>query len=100
MGLRDSIWHAEGIPQDLQRLMASGRQIVDGELSSDLNGSTGFVNLSLPGGGKKRKKKTYTTPKKVRHMKKNVPLAVLKCYQVQSDGSVMSLKKICPNKNV
>ena len=36
----------------------------------------------LLGGGKKRKKKVYTTPKKIKHKRKKVKLAVLKYYEV------------------
>lgn len=36
----------------------------------------------LLGGGKKRKKKVYTTPKKIKHKRKKVKLAVLKLYKV------------------
>ena len=34
------------------------------------------------GGGKKRKKKQYTGPKKQKHVRKKVKLAVLKMYKV------------------
>jgi small subunit ribosomal protein S27Ae len=33
------------------------------------------------GGGKKRKKKNYTTPKKIKHKHRKVKLAVLKYYK-------------------
>ena len=37
--------------------------------------------LRLRGGGKKRKKKTYTKPKKVKHVHKKIKLRVLKFYK-------------------
>lgn len=40
--------------------------------------------LRLRGGAKKRKKKSYTTPKKNKHKRKKVKLAVLKYYKVCS----------------
>lgn len=40
--------------------------------------------LRLRGGAKKRKKKSYTTPKKNKHKRKKVKLAVLKYYKVRS----------------
>ena len=41
------------------------------------------VSFDYPrGGGKKRKKKNYTTPKKIKHKHKKVKLAVLKYYKV------------------
>ena len=44
--------------------------------------STLYVLLDLEGGGKKRKKKSYNTPKKNKHKHKKVKLAVLKYYKV------------------
>lgn len=40
------------------------------------------LNVDLLGGGKKRKKKVYTTPKKIKRKPKKVKLATLKFYQV------------------
>lgn len=40
--------------------------------------------LRLRGGAKKRKKKSYTTPKKNKHKRKKVKLAVLKYYKVEN----------------
>lgn len=54
--------------------------------------------LRLRGGGKKRKKKTYTKPKKVKHVHKSVKLAVLKFYRVDDNGKVQRLRKSCPNE--
>lgn len=46
--------------------------------------STLHLVLRLRGGAKKRKKKSYTTPKKNKHKRKKVKLAVLKYYKVKS----------------
>lgn len=54
--------------------------------------------MRLRGGGKKRKKKTYTKPKKVKHVHKAVKLAVLKFYRVDDNGKVQRLRKSCPNE--
>ncbi len=53
-------------------------------------------NIELLGGGKKRKKKTYTKPKKIKSKHKKVKLAVLKYYSVDQDGKVKRLRKECP----
>lgn len=46
--------------------------------------STLHLVLRLRGGAKKRKKKSYTTPKKNKHKRKKVKLAVLKYYKVRN----------------
>ena len=56
--------------------------------------------LRLRGGGKKRKKKVYTTPKKIKHKRKKTKLAVLKYYKVDSDGKIERLRRECPNETV
>jgi len=57
--------------------------------------STIDLLLSLRGGAKKRKKKTYTTPKKIKHKRKKVKLAVLKYYKVDADGKIEHLRREC-----
>ena len=52
--------------------------------------------LRLRGGGKKRKKKTYTKPKKIKKVHKTFKLAALKFYSVSDDGKVKLLRKECP----
>ncbi|KFZ16598.1 hypothetical protein V501_02138 [Pseudogymnoascus sp. VKM F-4519 (FW-2642)] len=51
---------------------------------------------SLRGGAKKRKKKVYTTPKKIKHKRKKTKLAVLKYYKVDGDGKIERLRRECP----
>lgn len=41
------------------------------------------LNCNLIGGGKKRKKKSYSTPKKIKHKRKKVKLATLRYYKVR-----------------
>mmetsp|Transcript_63249 Transcript_63249/g.117681 ORF Transcript_63249/g.117681 Transcript_63249/m.117681 type:complete len:155 (+) Transcript_63249:105-569(+) len=60
--------------------------------------STLFLNLELLGGAKKRKKKTYTKPKKIKHKRKKVKLAVLKYYKVDSNDKVTRLRRECPHE--
>lgn len=68
----------------------AGHQLEDSELLEDLpEECTLHLNLELLGGGKKRKKKTYTKPKKIKRKHKKVKLAVLKYYRVdQASGKV------------
>ena len=41
---------------------------------------------------------TYTTPKKIKHVRKKVKMAVLKYYKVDSDGKIKRLRRECPTE--
>lgn len=86
------------------RLVCAARDLTDADTSALLSefgvcdGSTVSELVRLLGGGKKRKKKTYTKPKKAKHVHKNVKMASLKYYKVGDDGKIERLRRECPEE--
>ncbi|KAG0045053.1 hypothetical protein BGZ89_005777, partial [Linnemannia elongata] len=65
------IQEREGVAAAVQRLSFGGKTLSSETLLATIPAmSTLDLNVDLLGGGKKRKKKTYTTPKKIKHEKR------------------------------
>ncbi|GAA5983961.1 hypothetical protein JCM5350_001807 [Sporobolomyces pararoseus] len=98
--IKSQIAAREGVAAEDQRLLFAGKQLEEGLTLADYDiqkESTLDLCLRLLGGmAKKRKKKTYTTPKKIKHKRKPVKMAVLKYYRVDSDGKIKRLRRECP----
>jgi len=97
--VKSLIQEREGIAASVQRLSFNGQTLASDMLLATIPAmSTLDLNVDLLGGGKKRKKKTYTTPKKIKHKKRKVKLAVLKFYQVDGNGKITRLRRECPSE--
>jgi len=101
-GLKNLIAQREGVEQELQRLVYGGicldneKTLLEYEIPCD---ATLHLSLGLMG-GKKGKKKVYSTKKKNHHKHKNVKLAVLKFYNIDAGGHITPARKMCPTCGV
>lgn len=98
--MKTQIYEREGVPCAAQVLSLGGAVCSNSLFLSSFGAVDNAVfNLSLPvvGGGKKRKKKVYTTPKKIKHKNAKVPLKSLKYYKVDENGKITRLRKMSPS---
>eukprot|EP01139_Manchomonas_bermudensis_P000027 Amastigsp_a21_4984.p2 type:complete len:164 gc:universal Amastigsp_a21_4984:543-52(-) len=93
--LSAQITDVTGVPAEEQVLLCDGHMLTSTEALS--SGATVYMSLSLLAAGKKRKKKTYSTPKKIPHKHQKVKLRVLSYYQVDNNGKITRLRRECPS---
>jgi len=100
--VKDVLQKSEDVPWEQQVLTFAGHVLEDDSSLASYSvqkESTLYLSLRLLGGGKKRKKKNYTTPKKIKHKHKKVKLAVLKYYKVDENGKISRLRRECPSES-
>lgn len=84
---------------ELDLALFSGCERLDS--SFQLTQESSMMNFSVLAevvGGKKKKKKVFTTPKRKKHIHKNVKLRALSYFSVNKDGTVSKVKKLCEMK--
>jgi len=94
--LRNNLNQAEA------RLMANGQTLDNEDATLEAYGINAEQTIQIVhpvlGGGRKRKKKVYTTPKKIKHKRTKVKLATLKYYKVDDVGKLERKRKECPHE--
>merc|ERR1712072_861554 len=84
------------------RLMANGAILDNEDATLEDYGIVAEATIQIVapvlGGGRKRKKKVYTTPKKIKHKRVKVKLATLKLYKVDDVGKLERKRKECPHE--
>merc|ERR1712107_31818 len=99
LNLQQKLKETHGLVVDQQQMVYGGRSLNASDVLGAcglLDESTIFLTLGLDG-AKKRKKKTYSKPKKLKHKRKKTKLTVLKFYKVGDENKVVRLRKECPN---
>merc|ERR1711881_630016 len=87
------------ITEEMGRLVSNGQILDNADATIEDYGivAESTIQLIEPvlGGGRKRKKKVYTTPKKIKHKRVKVKLATLKMYKVDDNGKLERKRKEC-----
>ena len=94
--LKQRIYERTNISPEFQNLIYQGSLLEDTQMlsASLMEQSTFYLTLGLLG-GKKGKKKNYTTKKKNKHKHKSTKLSTLKYYSIDKDNKVARARKVC-----
>ena len=92
--LMNSLRESQNLP-DSTYLASSNGALPESALISDVvpDMATLQVVVSLDGGKGKKKRKNFSTPKKNKHKRVNVKLAVLNYYAIENDGTVKRTRR-------
>merc|ERR1711881_814107 len=97
-----TVGQLQAMTAEAGRLMANGTILDNADATLEDFGiqaeSTIQIVAPLLGGGRKGKKKVYTTPKKIKHKRTKVKLATLKYYKVDDTGKIERKRKECPHE--
>merc|ERR1712003_446914 len=95
-----TVGQLQAMTAEAGRMMANGTILDNADATLEDFGiqaeSTIQIVAPVLGGGRKRKKKVYTTPKKIKHKRTKVKLATLKLYKVDDVGKLERKRKECP----
>merc|ERR1712228_437966 len=98
-----TVGQLQAMTAEAGRLMANGTILDNADATLEDFGiqaeSTIQIVAPVLGGGRKTKKKVYTTPKKIKHKRTKVKLATLKPYKVDDVGKLEKTKRM-PTRNV
>jgi len=96
--LKHRIFERTTISPEFQTLIYQGTVLEDAQMLSAalMEESTLYLTLGLQG-GKKGKKKNYTTKKKNKHKHKGTKLSILKYYSTDKDNKVVRARMVCNN---
>ncbi len=98
--LKAAVAALSGVSAASQYVVFAGKALDDEKSLAAYNvqsESCVYMTACLCGGAKKRKKKIYTTPKKIKKKHLNMRLAVLRYYKVAADGAVSNTRRECPS---
>ena len=99
--IKNKIFEKEGIPAESIVLISGLSQLEDSMTAEECelkNEATITMTLRLCGGKKKKKKRTYTKPKKLPHRHENIRMRVLSYFEVDKNGKIEKLKQESPEE--